>query len=476
MTQVAPSTYPAVAKQTETPGEKQGKALMVVWAVLVALCLLVRAGKLLILIFPAGSVAVGLFLYFRAPVLYVSFTWWMLFLGALVRKIIDYQSGYVTPGRWGTPALVVAAISLITLFKYLPRIHKQGGMPFLLSLMALTYAFLNGLVYGRLSAQYIVGAFEWFGPLAFGFHLFAQWRDYPKYRKSIFSTFIGGTLVMGSYGIYQYWVVPEWDRFYLSQLGVTSFGAGLPFDVRIWGTSTSPQEFAAILLAGIILIFSGQGIIRFAAAGTGYLGFLLTMARSGWLGWCVSIVMFMPSLKLQLQMRLLTTILVMALVVVPLARMEPFAGVIGERLQSFTEGKDDRSFEDRQEGYQELSKAATTQFMGLGLGGSPNINTSIGGTDSSIFPLLFQLGWFGSLAYVGGIALMLIKAFQIQQLRSDAFGSAARAIALGVFAQFSLNQVFTNVFGFVLWGFLGISLAAGNYHQSSGSKKQSASS
>ncbi|MBD0337531.1 MAG: O-antigen ligase domain-containing protein, partial [Cyanobacteria bacterium Co-bin13] len=308
MTPALPSTHSATARQTETPGEKQGKALMIVWAVLVAFCLLAQLGRLLILIFPLGSVAVGLFLYFRAPVLYVSFTWWMLFLGALVRKIIDYQSGYVTPGRWGTPALLVAAISLITLFKYLPRIHKQGGIPFLLSLMALTYAFLVGLIYGRLSAQYLVGAFEWFGPLAFGFHLFAQWRNYPRYRKSLLSTFIWGTLVMGAYGIYQYWVVPEWDRFYLGQLGVTSFGAGTPFDVRVWGTSTSPQEFSAIMLAGIILIFSGEGVVRFAAAGTGYLGFLLTMARAGWLGWCISIIMFMPSLKLKLQMRLLTTI------------------------------------------------------------------------------------------------------------------------------------------------------------------------
>lgn len=449
----------------KSAGEKQGIALMIVWAFFLALCLLVRAGKLLMLIFPAGSVAVGLFLYFRAPILYVSFTWWMLFLGALVRKIIDYQSGYVTPGRWGLSALLVAAISFITLFKCLPKAHREGGLPFILALLGLTYAFMIGIAYDRLDAQYIVGAIEWFAPLAFGFHIFTHWRNYPNYRKSLLNTFVWGTLIMGLYGIFQYSVAPAWDTFYLDQIEVNSFGDPEPFGLRVWGTSTSPQEFAAIMLAGIILIFSSQGLLRFAAAGSGYLGFLLTMARSGWLGWVVSVMMYLPSLTLKLQMRLLVTLLVMSMVVVPFTQMGPFADVINDRIESFTNGRDDVSLDERASGYQQLSSRALAEFVGTGLGGGPDISTSLGGTDTSILPLLFQLGWFGTIPYVGGVLLILIKSFSIQQLRSDAFGSAARAVALGIFAQIAFNQIFTNVFGFVLWGFLGISLAASNYYQ-----------
>lgn len=474
MTQAIDFMSSTLASGKHSTGEKQGTVLMIAWSILIALCLLARAGKLLILIFPAGSVAVGLFLYFRAPVLYVSFTWWMLFLGALVRKIIDYQSGYVTPGRWGLSALLVAAISFITLFKYLPRAHREGGMPFVISLLGLAYAILIGLAYDRLSPQFIVGVIEWLVPLAFGFHIFIHWRSYPDYRKSIVTTFTWGTLVMGAYGIFQYCVAPAWDGFYLDELDVNSFGNATPFELRIWGTSTSPQEFAAIMLAGIVLIFSGQGVIKFAAAGTGYLSFLLTMARSGWLGWLASMVMFLPSLKLQLQMRLLMTILVMSLVVVPLTQIEPFAEVISDRLESFTNGKDDISLEERTGGYQQLSNRALSEFVGLGLGGGPDISTSLGGTDTSIFPLLFQFGWFGAIPYVGGILLIIVKSFSAHQMRADAFGSAARAIALGIFAQIGFNQIFTNVFGFVLWGFLGISLAAVNYYQfsSNTSKKE----
>ncbi|WOD39265.1 hypothetical protein [Nodosilinea sp. E11] len=465
MTQAIDFMSPTLGSGKQSAGEKQGKALMTAWGLLIALCLLARAGKLLILVFPAGSVAVGLFLYFRAPFLYVSFAWWMLFFGSLVRKVIDYQSGYVTPGRWGLAALLVAAISLITLFKYLPKCHREGGMPFIISFLGLTYALMMGIAYGRLSPQFIVGAIEWLAPMAFGFHIFINWRSYLDYRRHLLTTFIWGTLVMGAYGIFQYCVAPAWDKFYLDQLGVNSFGKAVPFDLRVWGTSTSPQEFAAIMLAGIILIFSGQGAIKFAAAGTGYLGFLLTMARSGWIGWLASIVMFLPSINLKLQMRLLVTILVMALVVVPLTQIEPFAEVISDRIESFTNGRDDTSLEDRTAGYQQLSSEALSEFVGLGLGGGSGSKTALGGSDTSIFPLLFQFGWFGTIPYIGGILLILVKSFSIKQLRSDAFGSAARAVALGIFAQLAFNQIFTNVFGFVLWGFLGLSLAAVNYHQ-----------
>ncbi len=465
MTQAIDFMPPPLAQGKKSAGEKQGQALMAAWGILIALCLLARAGQLLILVFPAGSVAVGLFLYFRAPVLYVSFTWWMLFLGALVRKIIDYQSGYVTPGRWGLSALLVAAISLITLFKYLPRAHREGGMPFIISLLGLAYAILVGLAYDRLGPRFIVGVIEWLAPIAFGFHIFIHWRNYPDYRKSILTTFIWGTLVMGAYGIFQYCVAPAWDAFYLDELEVNSFGSATPFAIRVWGTSTSPQDFGAIMLAGVVLIFSGQGVIKFAAAGTGYLSFLLTMARSSWLGWLASMVMFLPSLKLQLQIRLLVTILVMSLVVVPLTQIEPFAEVISDRLESFTNGRDDTSLDDRTSGYQQLSNRALSEFIGLGLGGDPGISTDLGSGDTSIFPLLFQFGWFGTIPYVGGILLIIVKSFSAHQMRADAFGSAARAIALGIFVQIGFNQIFINVFGFMLWGFLGISLAAINYYQ-----------
>ena len=455
------------ASPSSTANNKRAWLAIGVWSTFLALCLIIRGGRFLIPLFPLSSVAVGLFLYFRTPVLYVGYTWWLFFVGSLIRRIIDQQSGYVTPSRWGTTALLVASISLITLVRYLPKISRHGGMPFLLSLLGVTYGCLVGLVTGKLNLQFIIGAMGWVIPIVFSFHLFMNWRYYPQYRQVIQRSFVWGALVMGCYGIFQYCVAPEWDRFYLNNLTATSFGSPFPFEIRVFSTQDSPQSFGAIMIASLILLLSSDGAIKFPASGVGYVAFLLSSARSGWLGWVAALLALLPSLKLKLQLRLILTILLMAMLVVPLANVEPFAEPIQQRFESFSEGEDDVSLDARKAGYQDLLGIALTEFVGGGIGGKIDRKlpkSSIGGGDSGILPLLFSLGWFGALPYLSGIFLMLYRLFTTQESSQDSFASSSRAIVLGSLAQVGLNNIFAGDMAMVLWGFLGIGMAASQYY------------
>ena len=447
---------------------KQAWLVIGAWSVFLALCLLGRGGKLLIPLFPLGSVAVGLFLYFRTPVLYVGYVWWVYFLGSLVRRMIDQQSGYVTPGRWGTTSLLVTSICLITLVKYLPKASRQGGMPLLLSLLAVVYGCLVGFITGRPDLQFFINLMGWVMPIVFSFHLFINWQSYPAYRQVIQRTFVLGVLVMGSYGIFQYCTAPEWDRFYLINLNADSFGQPFPFEIRVFGTQSSPQDFANTMMAGLILILSSNEQLRFAASGTGYIAFLLTAARSAWLGWVAGLLAFLPSLSLKFQMRLVLTLLLMALLVVPLANIEPFATPIQQRLESLSEAGsgDDFSLEERQQGYDDLLAIALTEVVGSGIGGRGRAlpASAIGGSDSGILPLLFTLGWVGTLPYLAGIVLMLYQLFQTKESRNDPFSSASRAIVIGSLAQVWLNNIFAGDVAMILWGFLGIGMAASQYY------------
>ena len=438
------------------------------WSVFLALCLLGRGGKLLIPLFPLGSVAVGLFLYFRTPVIYVGYVWWVYFLGSLVRRMIDQQSGYVTPGRWGTTSLLVTSICLITLVKYLPKASRQGGMPLLLSLLAVVYGCLVGFINGRLDLQFFIGLMSWVMPIVFSFHLFINWQSYPAYRQVIQRTFVLGVLIMGGYGIFQYCVAPEWDRFYLNNLDVTSFGQPFPFEIRVFGTQGSPQDFANTMMAGLILILSSNQQLRFAASGIGYIAFLLTAARSAWLGWVAGLLAFLPSLSLKFQMRLVLTLLLMAVFVVPLANIEPFATPIQQRLESLSEAGsgDDFSLQERQQGYDDLLAIALTEVVGSGIGGKGRALpvSVIGGSDSGILPLLFTLGWVGTLPYLAGIVLILYQLFQTTESRNDPFSSASRAIVIGALAQVWLNNIFGGDVAMILWGFLGMGMAASKYY------------
>jgi hypothetical protein len=326
----------------------------------------------------------------------------------------------------------------------------------------LFYAFcVGGIAYERLNLRFALGCIEWLAPVTFGFHLFMQWRDYPEYRKVHQRVFVLGGLVMGAYGIYQYCFAPAWDNFYLSQLNVSSFGKPEPFGIRVFGTISSPQVFSTVMLAPLILVFSGDSPMRFPASAVGYLAFLLSRARSAWFGWCMSILTFVPALNQRLQMRMIITILVMSLGVVSLASIEPFAEVIQERLESFE--NNDTSLQARQEGYSKLTGLAVNEVLGRGLGGNISVD-GFGGADTGILPLLSSLGWFGTIPYLGGVILIFLKLAQTKDLQSDAFASAARSISLGVFSQVAFNNIFGNEFAMIMWGFLGMGLAACRYY------------
>ena len=427
-----------------------------------ALPLLVRAGRFLIPIFPLGSFAVGVFLYLRAPALYVGFTWWMWFLGPLIRRIIDYQSGHLTPGPWLLTPLLVTFISVMTLVKHLPNTSRQGGLPFIMCFGSVFYAFCTGVLQNSVTGC-VLNLLAWLTPLLFGFHLFVNWRDYPEYRKVIQSTFLWGTLVMGAYGIWQYLVAPEWERFFLREITATSFGKPEPLGIRVFSSLDSPQTFAAVMMAGIILLWTNPKILRNLSAGVGHLSFLLSMARSLWLSWILGMLIFVPSLKARFQMRLVVSVMVASLFIVPILSIEPFSTVIGDRLESLSNTKNDTSANDRAEGYSDLIGLAVTEFVGKGLGSNVE-SDSLGSKDSGILSMLFSLGWFGSIPYLTGMFLLFFKLFQDSKASLDPFVSAARAIALTTFAQMGLNVPMISSFGMVLWGFIGIGMSAHKYY------------
>ena len=430
---------------------------------IVALAILAGVGSLLRLLYPAGVTAVGLLLYLRYPLLYIGFTWWVWFLTPLVRRLIDQQSGWQDPSLVLLAPPLVTLISAVTLVRHLPRAHRQGGLPFLLCFGSVFYGFLIGAVQNPLAGT-IVALLNWLPPLLFGFHLFVHWQQYPVYRYTIQRTFLWGVLVMGGYGVWQYLVAPEWDRFWLTNAVDTNvFGYAEPLGIRVWSTMNSPQPFAAVMMAGLILLLSNRESLKFAATGVGYLSFLLSLARSGWLSWVAGLMLYMPSLKSHLQVRLLITLMSMALVVVPLASMEPLASEIAPRLESLSNTQEDGSYQARLEGYNELLGEAFTEGIGRGLGVVVE-SEYLGSHDSGILTMLFSLGWMGTIPYATGMFLIFFQLFQGAEVQFDTFASAARAIAFGIFAQIGLNVSMVGVVGMVLWGFLGAGLAASRYY------------
>lgn len=419
--------------------------------------ILAGAGKILNLAFPAGAFAVGVLLYFRYPILYIGFSWWMWFLTPLVRRLADYRSGFTDPSPILLAPYLVILVTLVTLWQHLPRIYLQGGLPFILSFMGVLYGYLVGLIQSS-PTLVTIALLEWLVPLLFGFHLFVNWRDYPSYRQNIQHTFVWGVLLMGVYGIVQYLIGPEWDRFWLTNTEMISAGKPEPWQIRVWSTMNAPGSFAFTMMTGLLLLLIHQSSLSRFVSVIGYLAFLLSLVRSAWVIWLVGLLTHISSLKHNLQIRIIVTIMVLALSVIPLTTIEPFSETIDSRLETFSNLEDDSSANARSRLYQENIDITLTNYLGNGIEKQAVL-------DSGILELFFSLGWFGGIFYLGGMFLMLFKLFQNSTIRLDPFFSIARSLGISFFVSLVFGRQHTGPVGIILWGFLGIGMAASKYYQ-----------
>ena len=437
---------------------------------------LLVGGVIAIVTFPLGSLAVGWFFYRRYPLFYCSFVWWLWFVGTLIRRIIDLRCGYLTFGPWNLAAGLVTGMSILTMLKHLPKVQKRGGMPFVIAAAACFYGYLINLVNQGFTdidqATFLL--FGWLAPIAFGFHIFVHWRDYPSYRQNIQRTFLWGVLFMGFYGIVQYVFAPPWDRFFLEEIrkdaGVLSFGVPEPFGIRVFSSMDAPQDFAAMIGTGLILLFCIRGSQKLLGSGFGYLSLLLSLARSGWLSWMSGTLIFFTVAKPNLKIRMFLGILLTVLVILPIATIEPFSEVIGERIESLSNSGDDGSLKARSGAFNLLIGYALVEFVGYGLQSPIKPNVKLSSTydvgDNGVLVILFALGWIGALPY---FISLISSIFQIQQasLKADDFMlHIVYAVVLGQLSQMFFKSVFYGNFSMIMWGFTGIGMSARNFYLS----------
>ncbi len=440
-----------------------------------AVAVLAGAGGILRLLFPLGSLIVGLFLFGKYPTIYIGFTWWLWFVTPWLRRVIDYRNGWDGSGLILTAPFLVTLITLITFVQYLPRSYRMGGFPLAIACLGVIYGFMIGIIKNPLAVS-LRALLDWLTPIVFGFHLFVNWRDYPKYQQNLQNTFMWGLLVTGSYGIVQYLVAPEWDKFWIIQTKLLTNGTPEPLGIRVFSTMNSPGPFANVLLAGLLLLLTNDNFLRVPASAVAYLSFLLSLIRSAWIGWFLGIISLLSALKPRLQMQLFITIIVMALCVVPLTTIEPFAEIINTRLESFTNLKKDTSFNERAALYERNVNLAFSSGLGNGIGSKYFVNEK--GLlqeltlDSGILDVFFTLGWFGAIPYLSGIAIAMFNLLTSPEGRFDAFASAARAITLGILIQMLSSNVLLALSGVVFWSFLGVGMAASKYHQHERLKKK----
>lgn len=462
--------FNTVLKEQFSPQDRSAQSWIIIlgFVFLITACYFTSTASLH-LVFPATSFLVGLFLYLRHPIHYIGFTWWIWFLTPLITRLVDYRVGWDPTRQMLIAPYLVVFLTIFTFLKHLPSSLRQGGLPFLLSVIGVSYGCLIGLIYNQ-PLPVVRSFLDWLSPIIFAFHLFSNWRDYPTYRQHLQRTFIWCVIILGSYGVYQFVVAPEWDRYWLIQSKMfTSAGDPIPFGMRIWSTLHSSGPFGTVMQTGLLLLFTSTGPLIFPASAVGYLSFLLSQVRTSWGGWLLGIIIIFGSVKPQIQMRLITIILVMTICVIPLVTIEPLSKVITTRLESLSNIEKDPSFRDRSATYDRSLNLALSNVIGNGFGNTWKVNEKTGQIevvviDSGILDMFFTLGWIGAIPYISGLVLMLITVGNYTEGRFDSFLSAARAIGISSCAQLIIYSGMLSISGMIMWGFLAMAMAGHKYY------------
>jgi hypothetical protein len=408
-------------------------------------------GTVLTLAFPVLAILTGLWLYFKSPARYVGFMWWLWFLSPEVRRLADWSKGGFTPTSLIQIApLAVTMISGLSLLRYYPLLAQRRGLPVLLILGGLAYAFLIGVVSsGPLAALYDLA--NWVYPVLIGFHIMAHTRQYPEYREVIINTFIWGMLVMGAYGLVQFFIMPQWDAMWMIGSQMNSQGDPVPYGVRVFSTMNSSGPFALAMMGAMVFVMAAQHRVRWIAGALGFLAFALSLVRSTWGGWAIAMFIQLIKSSNRVRVRIIATAVLLGGLCVPLLAVGPVADRMQARLQTIVNLNDDQSYAARNQFYATFAKTAFTDVQGEGLGAtgtSTKLSSDGGGElgkygnfDSGVMNIPFVLGWPGTLLYMSGILWLLVRAVLASfAVRDDKFAGSCLSLGLAIFAML----VFTN--------------------------------
>lgn len=429
--------------------------------------LLVLVGRpgLLVYYYPLSAFGLGIWLYAVAPGMYIGFTLWVWFLTPFMRRLLDYEAGMFNPTNPAMLApLLVTLVAGVSLFRYGGRFQSQSFFPFVLLLCGILHGYIIGAVtVGVQSATFAV--LSWILPLLFGLHIAFLWRQYPAMTSILRSTVTWGLLVMGSYGLYQFFAGPSWDMMWLDQSNMwLTMGQPEPMQFRVFSTLNSTGPYAFVVCAILLLLIQGRGGWTKLALIPGYLTFLLTLVRSAWLGWFVGVTFLVFwRLKGRLRKRLLGVLIATVLLGVPFFVFTPVSQNVVQRAQTFTDLEEDASFRARAGLYARGAKRVLSTPLGYGLGSfgvaAKLSKGEVVSFDSGVFDVLFSLGWLGTLCYGAGIALLLRQTVFAKDL-TDTFEPFLHAVLIAfLFMLLSINQ-FAGVMGMMFWTALGLALAA----------------
>lgn len=442
--------------------KNQIRCALLVMIIIPALCIAGNQAGLLRIVFPVLSLAIGGFLFWRSKPHYVALVCWLWFITPFLGRMAGYQGGWTPSNPVLVAPYIATGLSGFTLVTSVTRLADRKALPYACALIAILYGLIIGILRYPLF-NVLQALLNWIVPVVFGFFIYEHRRFYPEFRKAIEKSFLFGVLLMGAYGIYQFFELPDWDRKWMLNTDAQSFGTAEAMGIRVFSTMNAPPVFAAVTACGLLILLNLRGRLPLLSVACGFIALMFTISRASWISLVVGGIYLVAKLGTRQRARLATAAAACVLVMLALSRIPEVGDLLGERIDSFSAPGQDVSYSSRIEGHRDAIRTLAQEPFGEGLGSTDTDHFTVGGDsiigphDSTLLEFLYSLGWIGTMIYVLGLGSLV---FQLVRTRGkDSFVLSSKAILIGLVVQCLLNSILLGVMGFMVWTFASMCLA-----------------
>lgn len=434
---------------------------MWILAALASLSFMSPLARLLVYVLPCFSLVLAVDFIRKDKTAYIEFVCWLYMLTPLVRRYIDYKTGASETIVMVAPYVAVA----VCLWVLLPRwteVFRTRNAALLCVLAAIVYASAT-TVFQMLLGGLGKGIVAWLMNLLFAFYLVME----RKYIREMYVGFeramVYGTLVVGVYGVLQYFVLPDCDRVWLEMAELVSFGAPLPMEVRVFSTMNAPQVLGAYLLVGIFIAYGSSYRIKFVSVFAGLASLLLSMSRSSWVAFLAGALFLAFRLPTRERKKIFVIGAICMGTILIGMQVPSLNETLSDRFRSLTDSNDNSAY-DRTKTYSAVFQSIASSPFGLGLGveGDEKGSESISDAehDSSLVNLLLSFGVIGSIVFCSGLFGASYRIILASNSNLVIPLTAIQASLFALIAEAAFNNILTGPIAFLTWCIVGLGYAA----------------
>lgn len=420
--------------------------------------------QLLTYAFPVLAVAVGALLLITDPARYLALVLWLWMISPFVRRVVDERSGWNAQNPILLAPLLVCALAAADVFRFAPRMKRRTVAPLVVAMISLVGGVVVGLTLSPAPLVLYAGL-SWVAPVLFGMHVAMHPERAEAYHRAILLALTLGLVVLGVYGIAQFVAPAIWDRLWMVNSRMNSIGTPEPLRVRVFSMMNAPGPLAQFLSASLLIVLAHRSWTKWPALGLGVLIFLLSLARSAWLGFAMGLVLLLIFAPRRTRVATLSVGVTALVLVVALSALrlpptlESMRQTIELRVTSMGDLSMDDSFRARRYLVPAVLSDVADRPLGSGLGA-----TLVGGArgnassrladqglylDNGVLEILLVLGWGGGLLFLASALSALWMAFRESRISRSGYGYLAGGVAL--MAQVAGGTVFSGVGGAMFW-------------------------